>query len=72
MPIPSERLATLTVQAVDETGRPGQHTIQAATRAYVPPVRVRNGSDFASIGAWPENGIFATQLGPNRNGKPII
>jgi hypothetical protein len=72
VPIPSERFVTLTVQAVDETGRPGQHTIQAATRAFVPPVRLRNGSDAASVGAWPENGIFGTQLGPNRNSKPIL
>ena len=70
LPIPAERLVTITVQAVDETGRPGQHTIRIATRAYVPPPRVRNGSDAASIGAWPENGIFGTRLGPNRNGKP--
>lgn len=67
--IPADRLVTLTVQAVDETGRPGQHTIRAATPAYVPPVRMRNGSDAASIGAWPENGILGTQLGPNRNGR---
>jgi Icc protein len=67
-----ERLADITVQAVDETGRPGQHTIQAPTRAYVPPVRPRNGSDAATIGVWPENGIFGTQLGPNRNAKPIL
>jgi Icc protein len=69
--VPSEKLVTLTVQAVDQTGRPGQHRIQAATPAYVPPVRPRDGSDASSIGAWPENGIFGTQLGPNRNGKPI-
>ncbi len=68
--IPSDRLVTLTVRAIDETGRPGQHTIRAATPAYVPPVRTRKGSDAASVGAWPENGIFGTQLGPNRNGKP--
>jgi 3',5'-cyclic-AMP phosphodiesterase len=68
--LPAERLATITVQAVDETGRPGQHSIRAATKAYVAPSRVRDGSDAASIGAWPENGVFATQLGPNRNGKP--
>ena len=61
---------TITVQATDETGRPGQHTIRAATPSHVPPVRTRNGSDAASVGAWPENGIFGTQLGPNRNGKP--
>ncbi len=70
LPIPSERLVMLTVQAVDETGRPGQHSIRVATRAYVLPVRVQNGSDAASVGAWPENGIFNTQLGPNRNSKP--
>ena len=68
--IPSDRLVTITVQATDETGRPGQHTIRAATSGFTPPVRTRNGSDAASVGAWPENGIFGTQLGPNRNGKP--
>ena len=68
--LPAEPLATITVQAVDETGRPGQHSIRAATKAYVAPSRARDGSDAASIGAWPENGVFATQLGPNRNGKP--
>jgi len=63
-------LVTLTVRAMDATGRPGQHTLRVATPSYVPPARVRNGSDTASVGAWPENGIFGTQLGPNRNGKP--
>jgi 3',5'-cyclic AMP phosphodiesterase CpdA len=67
---PSERLATITVRAVDETGRPGQHSIRAATKAYVAPPRARDGSDADSIGAWPENGVFGTQLGPNRNGRP--
>ena len=59
-PLPAERLATITVQAVDETGRLGQHSIRAATKAYVAPERKRDGSDAASIGAWPENGVFAT------------
>lgn len=68
--LPAERLARVTVQAVDETGRPGRHSIRAATKAYVAPQRSRDGSDAASIGAWPENGVFATQFGPNRNGKP--
>ncbi len=36
----------------------------------VSPARVRDGSDADSIGAWPQNGIFGTQLGPNRNAKP--
>ena len=60
----------VTVRATDVTGRPGQHSIRAAGRGYRPPERGRSGSDAASIGAWPENGIFGTQLGPNRNGKP--
>ena len=71
LPVPAERrLATLTVRAIDVTGRPGQHTIRVATPSYAPPDRVRNGSDAASVGAWPENGILGTQLGPNRNGRP--
>ena len=70
MTLPADRLVTITVQATDETGRPGQHSIRAATPAYVPPVRPRDGSDAASVGAWPENGILGTQLGPNRNEKP--
>jgi len=63
-------LVTLTVEATDETGRPGRHSIQTPNPSYKLPVRVKNGSDEDSIGAWPENGIFGTQLGPNRNGKP--
>jgi hypothetical protein len=69
-PMPAGPLIKLTARAVDETGRPAQHTISVATSAYVPPARVRDGSDAASIGAWPENGISGAQLGPNRNGKP--
>ena len=68
--IPDDRLVTIVVQAVDETGRPGQHAIRAATKAYTPPARTAKGSDAVSIGAWPENGVLGTQLGPNRNGKP--
>jgi Icc protein len=67
---PAEPLVSLTVRAIDESGRPGQHTIVVATRAFAPSIRSRNGSDAASIGAWPENGILGTQLGPNRNAKP--
>lgn len=61
---------TLTVEAVDSSGRPGQHTIQLTPVGLFPPVRHKNGSDADSIGAWPQNGIMGTQLGPNRNGKP--
>ena len=68
VPVPAGRLVSVTVQAVDESGRPGQHTIRAATQGYAAPVRTPNGSDAASVGAWPENGILGTQLGPNRNG----
>ncbi|MDX7952373.1 metallophosphoesterase [Lichenihabitans sp. Uapishka_5] len=66
----AERRVPITVRATDASGRPGQHTILAATPAHVRPERIRNGSDAASIGAWPDNGIPGTQLGPNRNGKP--
>ncbi|MDP9080323.1 MAG: metallophosphoesterase [Bacteroidota bacterium] len=60
----------VTVEATDETGRPGQHTIQLAATSYRQAKRIKNGSDANAIGAWPENGIFGTQLGPNRNAKP--
>ena len=68
MPVPSDRLSFLTVRATDACGRPGQHTIGVAGPTYVPLPRVRDGSDAARVGAWPENGILDTQLGPNRNG----
>jgi len=70
VPVPAQPLATITVRAVDDSGRPGMHVVRAATDRYVPPRRTANGSDAASIGAWPENDIWGTQLGPNRNGKP--
>ena len=68
--VPSGELFSLTVEAVDEHGRPGRHTITVGTASYKLPERTRNGSDLDSIGAWPENGIYGTQLGPNRNSKP--
>lgn len=61
---------TLTVRAYDETGRPGIHIIRPAGPGFSPRKHRAVGSDAASIGAWPENGIFGTQLGPNRNAKP--
>jgi hypothetical protein len=63
---------SLTVRAEDESGRLGQHILEIATNAYVPASRPRRGSDAAAIGAWPENGILGTQLGPNRNAKPLF
>ncbi|MCJ8209039.1 metallophosphoesterase [Mucilaginibacter sp. RS28] len=65
-----ENLTGLTVKATDVTGRPGQWTIQPLTEIYTFPIRIKDGSDADTIGAWPENGIFGTQLGPNSNGKP--
>jgi Icc protein len=68
--VPPGELFPLTVEAVDERGRPGRHMITVGTPSYKLPARVKNGSDADSIGAWPDNGIFGTQLGPNRNSKP--
>jgi 3',5'-cyclic-AMP phosphodiesterase len=69
--IPVEQpLLGLTVEATDSSGRPGQHTVMISTPLFKTDKPVKNGSDADSIGAWPENGIFDTQLGPNRNAKP--
>ena len=61
----------LTVQARDATGRPGRHQVQVAPAPYQPPPRPGAGSDAASLGAWEDNGILGTQLGPNRNARPL-
>ena len=61
----------LTVEARDATGRPGRHQLQLALAPYQPPPRPGAGSDAASIGAWEDNGILGTQLGPNRNAQPL-
>jgi hypothetical protein len=68
----SEPLVDITVRAVDESGRPGEHRVSAAARSYIAAPRSRDGGDDASIGAWPENGIPGTKLGPNRNAKPLF
>jgi Icc protein len=62
----------LTVRAEDESGRLGQHIVEVATSRFVLPTRPRGGTDAASVGAWPENGVLGTQLGPNRNAKPLF
>ncbi|WP_121199779.1 hypothetical protein [Mucilaginibacter gracilis] len=59
-------------EAFDETGRPGRHHIEYLSKQIVNKPRTKNGSDADAIEAWPENGIFGTQLGPNRNGKPSL
>jgi hypothetical protein len=60
----------LTVEARDTTGRPGRHQLLLALAPYQAPPRSGAGSDAASIGAWEENSILGTQLGPNRNARP--
>jgi hypothetical protein len=61
----------LTVEARDTTGRPGRHQLLLALAPYQPPPQPDAGSDAASIGAWEANGILGTQLGPNRNARPL-
>jgi hypothetical protein len=70
--VPELAQFALTVRAVDETGRPGVHAIRPAGRGFRPREHRPVGSDAVSIGAWPGNHIFGTQLGPNRNGKPLV
>lgn len=68
--IPSADFLSLTVEAVDDRGRPGRHTIDLAAPFAAGIHRHKAGSDADSVGAWPQNGIWGTQLGPNRNGGP--
>jgi hypothetical protein len=67
--VPAAERITITVRAITGSGRPATHSVTAAGRTYAPPPRCASGSDAASIGAWPGNGILGTQLGPNRNGR---
>ena len=68
--LPDAELVTILVEAVDQSGWPGQHSVRVASAAHKFIKRLQSGSDAASIGGWPENHIFGTQLGPNRNAKP--
>jgi 3',5'-cyclic-AMP phosphodiesterase len=52
-----DALFDLTVRALAADGRPAAHSIRPAGRGFVLPKRDATGSDAASIGAWPENGI---------------
>lgn len=61
--------STITVEATDESGRPGAHTIVYSAEK-VSVKKLKSGSDEFRIGSWAENHIFGTQLGPNRNAKP--
>jgi hypothetical protein len=66
--MPQQPMLTLTVEAIDNRGRPGRHTIDLANPFPSATIRHKLGSDTDSIGAWLQNGIPGTQLGPNRNG----
>jgi 3',5'-cyclic-AMP phosphodiesterase len=68
----ADGLHRLTVRAEDGTGSVGEETITILvnrTQHYQPPPRHADGSDKDTVGAWPEKGIFGSQLGPNRNGR---
>lgn len=65
----NEQGDTLTVRARDALGRAGEEKIELTGSAWTPPPRVADGSDRDRVGAWPEKGIFDTELGPNRNGR---
>jgi hypothetical protein len=69
--LPSKEPATITVEAIDEKGWPAYDTVCISSQVPEKNVGLTDGSGAASIGAWPENGIFGTQLGPNRNAKPL-
>lgn len=66
----NEATMLVSVEAVNVKGRPGRHSIEIATPLFKPLTNGKDGSDELSIGAWVENGILGTQLGPNRNAKP--
>lgn len=71
MQLPATPLAKLAVEAITVEGRPGRHQLEISTSAYQPVSKAgKDGSDQLGIGAWPENGVLGTQLGPNRNAKP--
>jgi len=57
------------VRARDAQGRRDEDAVQLAPPGWTSPERVADGSDRDRVGAWPERGIFNTQLGPNRNGR---
>ncbi len=69
--IKNEKETTVTVKAVDETGRPGMHTIIYSPEKINEIKNLKQGSDEYTIGAWAENHVFGTQLGPNRNANKL-
>ncbi len=59
----------VTVRARDANDRLDEDQIELAGDGWTPPKRQADGSDADRIEAWPDRGIFGTQLGPNRNGR---
>ncbi len=59
----------VTVRARDANARHDEDQIEPAGHDWTSPKRHADGSDADRVGAWPERGIFDTQLGPNRNGR---
>ena len=62
----------LTARFEDDDGKSAQDTIRVvinpSSGRWKPPSRNPVDNENA-IGAWPEHGILATQLGPNKNGR---
>ncbi len=57
------------VRARDAQGRTDQDAVEPPRPGWIAPKGTGDGSDRDRVGAWPERGIFDTQLGPNRRGK---
>ena len=57
------------VRARDAKGRLDEDQVEPSGTSWTAPKRQADGSDADRVGAWPERGIFDTQLGPNRNGR---
>ncbi len=61
--------ARVRVRARDAAGRQDEDAVEPALFGWAASGRAADGSDRDRVGAWPEKGIFDTQLGPNRRGK---
>lgn len=70
IPYQNQPTMKIYVEAISIDGRPGRHFIEIPTPLFKQEIKGKDGSDELSIGAWPENGIPGTKLGPNRNAKP--
>ena len=57
------------VRARTEDGQDDVDQVAPPHEDWTAPSRFAEGSDKDTVGAWPEKGISATQLGPNRNGR---